>query len=156
MERDIEIIVVHCSTSDWGSASAIDRWHREFGWDGIGYNYVITNGCKVNGKEYDQKYDAIVEIGRDLDKVPAHCRGHNRYSIGICLIGNYLFTKAQFVQLNKLLLILMGDHDVPLDRIYGHYELNPNKTCPNFDMDLVRNEIGDALTLGHILTPSLN
>ncbi len=155
-EREINLIVVHCSDSAWGSAEVIDRWHREFGWSGIGYNYVLTNGCKVNRNDYDPKYDGITEIGRPVSDVPAHVRGHNDQSIGICVIGVRHFTKTQFVQLNKLLMILMGDHDVPLDRVVGHYELDQGKTCPNFDMDMVRDELGNLMVLAQMLTPQPN
>ena len=53
-------------------------------------------------------------------------------------------------------MILMGDHDVPLDRVVGHYELDQGKTCPNFDMDMVRDELGNLMVLAQMLTPQPN
>ena len=150
--RPVNLIVVHCSASDWGSRDAIDQWHREFGWSGIGYNYVITNGCKVNKNDFDLRYDGKIEEGRPINEVPAHVKGHNSHSIGICLIGNHHFTKKQFTQLKGLLLDLMDKHEVALDRVVGHYELDSGKTCPNFDMDTVRNELRESMTLFGILT----
>ena len=151
-ERPINLIVVHCSASDWGSRDAIDKWHRERGWNGIGYNYVITNGCKVNKNDFDLRHDGTIEKGRPMNEVPAHVKGHNSYSIGVCLIGNRHFTKRQFIELNILLLDLMDKHEVALDRVVGHYELDSGKTCPNFDMDTVRNELRESMTLFGILT----
>ena len=75
--RAIEELVVHCSATPAGKpfrAADIDRWHREQGWNGIGYHYVIT-------------LDGSIEPGRDLEEAGAHVAGHNRNSIGICYIG---------------------------------------------------------------------
>ena len=44
--REIKKVIIHCSDSDFGTASVIDGWHKERGWDGIGYHYVITNGVQ--------------------------------------------------------------------------------------------------------------
>jgi len=150
--RPINLIVVHCSASEWGSRDAIDKWHKDRGWNGIGYNYVITNGRKTNKNDFDLRYDGRIENGRPLDQVPAHVKGLNSHSIGICLIGNHHFTKQQFAVLNGLLLDLMDGHEVALDRVVGHCELDSGKTCPNFDMDVVRSELRESMTLVDILT----
>ena len=42
--RNINLIIVHCSATPEGrdvSVADIDRWHRERGFDGIGYHYVV-------------------------------------------------------------------------------------------------------------------
>nr|WP_223225927.1 MULTISPECIES: hypothetical protein [Bacteroides] len=42
--RKIDSIIVHCSATKAGqdfTAADIDRWHRERGFNGIGYHYVI-------------------------------------------------------------------------------------------------------------------
>lgn len=44
----IDKIIINCSDSDWGDAEVIDEWHRERGWDGIGYHYIICNGRPKN------------------------------------------------------------------------------------------------------------
>jgi len=44
-------IVVHHSALDSGSAQSIDRLHKNKGWDGLGYHFVISNGLGApNGK----------------------------------------------------------------------------------------------------------
>ena len=43
--RKIDSIIVHCSATKAGqdfTAADIDRWHRERGFNGIGYHYVIS------------------------------------------------------------------------------------------------------------------
>jgi N-acetylmuramoyl-L-alanine amidase len=76
-KRKINRIILHCSATQEGkdfNAKDIDRWHRERGWSGIGYHYVI-------------KLDGTIEVGRDIIKIGSHCKGYNKDSIGICYIG---------------------------------------------------------------------
>ena len=75
--RTVTLIVVHCSANQAGSAfrmADIDRYHRSLGWIGCGYHYVIPT-------------DGTVEPGRPEEMTGAHCKGHNRHSIGVCYIG---------------------------------------------------------------------
>ena len=124
-------IVIHCSDSTFGSSILIDSWHREQGWDNIGYNFVICNG-KVENNTYLECMDGSIERGRDIDKSGAHAKGYNNY-IGICLIGVNSFTDAQFKSLRILVKELMVKYSIPQDKIIGHNEVS-NKTCPNFNV----------------------
>lgn len=75
--RTITLIIVHCSANRQGSTLRmmdIDRLHRSLGWNGCGYHFVIPT-------------DGTIETGRPLEQVGAHCKNHNRYSIGVCYIG---------------------------------------------------------------------
>lgn len=130
--RMIDSIVVHCSatppTMDV-TAKDIDRWHRERGFLKIGYHYVIRR-------------DGTVEKGRPIKEPGAHAKGHNRHSIGICLIGGvkadgetpqFNFTSAQMESLNQLVKEI--DLDFPDIEIKGHNELS-HKECPCFDVDM--------------------
>jgi len=129
--REIKKIIVHCSMSSFGDAELINKWHLERGWRGIGYHFVILNGCRELGR-YRLKDDGVIEKGRDIEIVGAHCKGHNKDSIGICLIGNYHFSLAQFkalVELIKKLKAEYGDLEV-----YGHRDFCKYKTCPNFEV----------------------
>ncbi len=131
--RRIDKIIIHCSASDFGSAALIDRWHRERGWRMIGYHYVILNGYRKKGR-YNKDDDGLIEPGRPIEEIGAHCRGQNRTSIGICLIGNYLFSEKQlFHSLPALVRELMERFELGLDDVYGHREFTRYKTCPNFD-----------------------
>lgn len=75
--RRITGIVIHCSATqegqDFGSAD-IDRWHRDRGFNGIGYHFVI-------------RLDGTIETGRQLALAGAHTTGHNKNTVGICYIG---------------------------------------------------------------------
>lgn len=121
--RDITEIIIHCAATPNGKtfyASDIDRWHKERGWTKIGYHWVID-------------IDGFIEAGRHPDEVGAHAEGHNRFSLGICLIGTNKFTQAQWESLALLVHRLAGEF--PLAKIEGHYQVAANgKTCPNFDV----------------------
>lgn len=124
--RSINLIVIHCadtpSTMDIG-ANEIRQWHiKERGWKDIGYHYVIRR----NG---------VIEKGRDLEIIGAHVSGHNAHSIGICLVGgkpkaNY--TLEQWESLKKLVRGLKFTYKEA--EIVGHCDLDPHKTCPQFDV----------------------
>ena len=104
----------------------IDRYHRSLGWIGCGYHYVIPT-------------DGTIEAGRPEEMVGAHCRNHNRHSIGVCYIGGLSAdgqpadtrTEAQRIALRKLLTDLHRRY--PQALIVGHRDLNLHKACPCFD-----------------------
>ena len=127
--RTITLIVIHCSANKAGSVlrmTDIDRYHRSLGWKGCGYHYVIPT-------------DGTVEVGRNEAEVGAHCRNHNRHSIGVCYIGGLSAdgkpedtrTEAQRIALRKLLETLHRKY--PRALIVGHRDLDPRKACPCFD-----------------------
>ena len=99
--RVITLIIIHCSAVRPGQRSSvadIDQWHRDRGWNGCGYHFVVRR-------------DGTVETGRPLEVVGSHCVNHNRHSIGICYEGGLdangeeadTRTEAQKVALLKLL-----------------------------------------------------
>ena len=148
--RDIKKIILHCSDSRGGDNKLIDAWHKERGFDEIGYHFVICNGYpnirnrdgnyypKQDGN-YHPRLDGLLQPGRSIDKIGAHCLGHNDDSVGICLIGQRLFSAKQLIEtLQDLLVELMCQFDLEPKDIYGHYELASNKTCPNINMDSIR------------------
>jgi N-acetyl-anhydromuramyl-L-alanine amidase AmpD len=104
----------------------IDRWHKANGWSGIGYHFVV-----------DRQGDVCV--GRPVEKVGAHVKGHNSNSIGICLVGGHggaatdkfedHFTDLQRKALDKLLDDLTTKHKDA--KIRGHNEVAA-KACPSF------------------------
>lgn len=130
MPRIIEGIVVHCAATrpgmDIGRAE-IDVWHRERGFDGIGYHYVIRRGGEV-------------EDGRPLSVAGAHVAGHNARTVGICLVGGIddagepenNFTGEQFFALRELLAELV---EVLPGEVWikGHRDFAA-KACPSFDV----------------------
>jgi len=135
----IKYIVLHCSDSKWGDREAIDRWHKERGFNCIGYHYVICNGFTRPDGIYRASWDGQIEIGRPLNQAGSHVFGHNRHSIGICLIGGEKKDNAQWVTyLQELSIYDLLDEllkKFPGAIVVGHNRLNPFKECPRFDVD---------------------
>ncbi|MBQ8462722.1 MAG: N-acetylmuramoyl-L-alanine amidase [Prevotella sp.] len=124
--RTITLIVIHCSAvrpDQESSAKDIDNWHRDKGWNGIGYHYVVRRSGQI-------------EPGRPEETVGAHCVNHNRHSLGICYEGGLDIrgkpadtrTEAQRASLRRLLEELHRAY--PRALIVGHHDLNPQKDCP--------------------------
>lgn len=131
-------VILHCSASDFGSAMEIDKWHKNQGWDSVGYHFVICNG-RVESNHYYPSLDGMIERGRSIDMAGAHAQGFNTSHIGICLIGNKSFSKKQFESLAILLKELKAKFNLNNDDIIGHCKVS-NKTCPNFDVDSFKRE----------------
>lgn len=143
MKRKIDTIIIHCSgTKAWQdfTAADIDRWHRNRGFDSIGYHYII----RLNGK---------IEKGRDVSLPGAHCVGWNEHSIGICYIGGLnttgeptdTRTKAQKRVMYELIQELQREYKII--QVMGHRDTSPDlngngviepfefvKSCPCFDV----------------------
>ena len=129
MTRKINEIIVHCTATAEGKdfkVSDIDKWHRAKGWDGIGYHQVVY-------------LDGSVHPGRPMDKVGAHCLGHNQNSIGVVYVGGVASdgktpkdtrTPEQKAALRKLLTDLKRKY--PGAAIHGHRDFAA-KACPSFD-----------------------
>lgn len=144
MNRRIDTIIIHCSATRAGqdfTVADIDRWHRERGFDGIGYHYVV-------------RLDGTIEKGRDVALPGAHCTGWNARSIGICYIGGLdangqpadtrtnaqkrvLYQLVQELQLTyPSINLVLGHRDTSPDR-NGNGIIEPFeyiKACPCFDV----------------------
>ena len=93
-----------------------------------GYHYII----RKNGN---------IEKGRNLDEAGAHVRGHNKDSVGICWVGRDDLNDKQLKSLKTLVKTMMRKYGLDLDDVFGHYEFDPGKTCPNLDMHKFRAEL---------------
>lgn len=124
-------IIIHCSATPNGkhfSAEDIDLWHKQRGFKKCGYHVVI----EVDGRV--RRWP----VCRGLNEQGAHVRGHNKDTIGICLIGTDKFTKEQFSSLRYELDGIKMTTRITDNNIWCHYELNNNKTCPGIRaVDLV-------------------
>jgi len=148
----VENIIIHISDSTWGSASEIRKWHLEKGWADIGYHFVILNG-QIRPDFCLATLDGSFEIGRHLDgdmfiednEVGAHALGYNDKSIGICGIGKVGWTAIQKDSLIILLIELTEYFKIPKSNVLGHCETESGKaqgkTCPNLNMDVIRNNL---------------
>ena len=121
--REITTIIVHHSASDFGTVDDIDRWHKEQGWDCIGYHFVIYQ-------------DGSVHNGRDISKIGAHAKGRNKDSIGICLIGNDEFSYEQRVALHDLCEKLAEEFSIA--SIQRHHEECPGQ---GINVEVLQEEI---------------
>ena len=142
--RKIKKIILHCSASDDSldigakeikelhTSKGIVKWNGQkmpgFGWSDIGYHVVI----RKNG---------VAEAGRPLERPGAHVEGHNEDSIGICWVGLNDLNNSQFQTLVALIRGYMNQFNLEITDVYGHYEFNPKKTCPNIDMVHFRAEL---------------
>ena len=126
--RAIDLIIVHCTATPAGrpvNVADVDRWHRERGFDGIGYHYLVG-------------LDGTVYPGRDIERAGAHCLGRNARSIGVCYVGGLdsnrrpcdTRTPAQRQALVELLKQLRRLY--PGAAIHGHRDFAA-KDCPCFD-----------------------
>ena len=136
--RQINRIIIHCSDSHFGDVLAIDRWHKQRGWSGVGYHYVIPNGIIKARDRYNPSKDGIVQVGRKIERSGAHCKGQNGDSIGICIIGKQHFTSQQLIALRGLLRTQMKRYGVGAENVRAHYEFDNHKSCPNIDAGLIR------------------
>lgn len=128
--RNITKIIIHCSATPEGrevSVNEIERWHRQRGFNGISYHYVVG----LDGK---------VHTGRPITQAGAHCRGHNHDSIGVCYIGGCdhtmhpkdTRTAAQRASLRQIVTELR--RQFPGATVHGHCEFAA-KACPSFDVE---------------------
>jgi N-acetylmuramoyl-L-alanine amidase. len=163
MARTIERIVWHTAAHGRDgqafdtTAAQIDQWHRERGWNEIGYNVVI-------------RFNGAIEQGRDPRKIPAGVAGLNQTTYHICFSGH-----GDIAPLTPQQLESGVQHTIEMLRKYdlverflsepdglivmGHREVNElvrrglaptptTKTCPGrlVDMDAVRLLIRQRLT----------
>lgn len=126
--RIINKIIVHCTATPEGretSVEEIEQWHIQAGYKKIGYHYIIS----LNGQIY---------TGREEDEIGAHCKNHNKDSIGVVYVGGCdkqmqpkdTRTDEQKLALKTLLKRLKAKY--PTAIIYGHNNF-ANKACPSFD-----------------------
>lgn len=130
--RTITLIIIHCSATPEGRSLSFEEcrrdhiMHRHF--RDIGYHFYITR-------------DGTVHDGRPIEKVWAHCEGHNSHSIGICYEGGLdangkpadTRTEAQRKALKSL--VERMHRLFPKALIVGHHDLNPRKACPCFKVE---------------------
>ena len=117
--RTITLIIVHCSANKAGSTlrmADIDRYHRSLGWKGCGYHYVIPT-------------DGTIERGRPEEQIGAHCRNHNRHSIGVAYIGGGC-VKTPNINKKNSLYVLMWMYNEFFLFILGVLTRPPINFCP--------------------------
>jgi N-acetylmuramoyl-L-alanine amidase len=128
--RRLTEIIVHCTATREGKNYTVEdvrRWHKERGFLDIGYHYVIY-------------LDGSVHEGRPIEKVGAHCEGHNASTISIAYVGGLdkdgnpknTLTPRQEESLYNLILELMNKYP-SIVSVSGH-RAYAAKACPCFDV----------------------
>lgn len=113
----IKYIVLHHSSNDESIITDANYHINHNNWPGIGYHYVIDK----DGTIYQVNW---------LTKITYHTMGYNRYSIGICFLGNYSIKSLNEKQIEAgQYLIHYLQHTLNIQQIYLHGELN-NTECP--------------------------
>lgn len=137
--RKINKIIIHCSATPEGrevTVEEIDKWHKQRGFNSIGYHYVIYP-------------DGSIHKGREEEEIGAHCTGQNSNSIGICYIGGMdkqnktpkdTRTDKQKEKLIMLVENLINKYELTVGDVYGHYQF-ANKACPSFDIKEFKKEL---------------
>ena len=132
------MIILHCSATREGQdikAKTIKQWHKDRGFDDIGYHYVID-------------LDGTIEKGRSEELAGAHCKGHNATSIGICYVGGCdknmkpkdTRTPEQKRSMLSLVRKLVNKYKIPVTQIWAHHDFDKHKACPSFDVSEFRKD----------------
>jgi len=123
--RTIKRIIVHhtASASDW-TLEDIDAAHRDRGFSGVGYHFVIES-------------TGLVRLGRPVPTIGAHAKGANRDSIGVCLVGAFhkdgaFVPSTQWAAAVSVVRDLMRQWSLSVDDVYGHKETKAT-LCPGFN-----------------------
>ncbi len=121
-ERRWSAIIIHHSATESGNAAIFDTEHKQRGWEGVGYDFVIGNGTDSGDGEVEVTFRWTRQIQG------AHCGGTldnwaNEKGIGICLVGDFnktVPTNKQLQSLVKLVRFLQQRYGIPTSQIYGH------------------------------------
>ncbi len=127
--RVIDEIILHCTATPEGIDYTVEQvrdWHvRGNGWSDIGYHFLIG-------------LDGTIHVGRDIEKIGAHCTGHNSRSIGISYVGGCTSdghtpkdtrTPQQREAIKNLIYYFRTL--IPGITVHCHNEF-ANKACPSF------------------------
>lgn len=144
--RKINEILIHCTATPEGRdvhVADIEQWHRQrqfrpYGGTYCGYHYLVC-------------LDGSIEAGKPLEAMGQHCKGHNKYSVGICYAGGLdtkkkpkdTRTKAQKESLFRLVKELKARF--PNATVHGHNEFAA-KDCPCFNVSKEYSSFATKLT----------
>ena len=129
--RTITMIVIHCSATREGTRYPFAECRRD---------HIANRRFKDIGYHYYIDREGVIWPGRPEQQVGAHCRNHNKHSIGVCYEGGLdrqgrpkdTRTQAQKTAMKCLLEYLREQY--PKALVLGHHDLNPAKECPSFDV----------------------
>ena len=119
--RGWKYIVLHHSATAGGSDRSFDKYHREKGYGGLAYHFVIGNGRGLEDGELVEGFRWKEQIGG------THCSNrawyHDVFGIGICLVGDFNKKPPTGDQIDTLvatLKILIARLHIERTNILGH------------------------------------
>ena len=129
--RTITMIIIHCSATREGTRFPFAECRRD---------HIANRRFKDIGYHYYIDREGVIWPGRPEERVGAHCRNHNKHSIGVCYEGGLdrqghpkdTRTQAQKTAMKCLLEYLRERY--PKALVLGHHDLNPLKDCPCFNV----------------------
>lgn len=134
----IYYIAIHHSLTDdipgGEDVEAFARYHVDhLDWPGIGYHYVVDT-------------DGTIYKCHSADRKTYHVGKHNRFSLGVCLVGdfrNYEPNDEQYRATIELVKQLMNTYSIISDNVKGHSEFEGYewKKCPVINMGKLRRDI---------------
>lgn len=138
MDINVKYFVIHHSGVDIKDNNkqfnSVRNYHIRRGWRDIGYHFFIEN-------------DGLVENGRKVGTIGAHCIGKNYNSIGICLAGNFNNSTPSKAQIDSLRdLISKVKVLYPKAKIGGHKQYWAT-SCPgkNFSDNVINSLVDDSI-----------
>ncbi len=124
LEQITHIAVHHSATPANVTPQRIAHYHvssETHQWPGMGYHFYVDS-------------DGIVNQTQALELISNHVFGHNDYTVGVCLAGDFdavVPTPLQLAATGRLLAWLMQEQDIPLQNIWGHQDFPETSTsCP--------------------------
>ena len=118
------IVIVHSGTPA-GSADDIAGTHRQLGYDGLGFHFVIGNGTRMGDGEIHVGYRWIDQRdGAELSGVRDGFKSSG--VIEICLVGDgdrRPFTDEQLHRLAQVVSALSKRLEIPSAQVYLHKDL---------------------------------
>lgn len=143
------IMIHHSLTPDGATVSwpAIERYHRETqGWQDIGYHAGVE--CvTANPDLAAYAYQALVGRPGFADAAACPQGDMNRLALHVCCVGNFDLipppAEMLAVLVRRIVMPWVAQYNIPADRIVGHRDYNPAKSCPGrlFDLDILRRMI---------------
>ena len=146
-ERPISEMIVHWSETFSNANLTGDNLEELTGAGGNAFHYIIRR-------------DGSVERGVPIKEAGSHTEGHNKYSIGVCLVGGVLpaneeevissvnekmssntLTRSQYNTLYQVFRVFFSQY--PGAQALGHSDVDPTAEGPGFEVqDYVRNLFG--------------
>jgi len=141
------IVIVHSGTPS-GSPSDIAEEHRQLGYDGLGFHFVIGNGTRMGDGEIHVGYRWLDQI----DGAQLAGLGDEFSSSGvieICLVGDgdrRPFTDEQLHRLAQVVTALAKRLEIPSDQIHLHKDLagttSPGRYFPESEFEQMLASMG--------------